>query len=109
MIADAELSEMEARCLAATPGPWKSSVEGRDHVAGDTVILRWAGEGYDDLYLNGGSIADYDFVAAAREDLPRLIEEVRRLRGLLNSVGVEVQQSSQRTPTPTPPHKGEGD
>lgn len=79
---------MEARCLAATPGPWKSSVEGRDHFAGDTVILRWAGEGYDDLYLHGGTIADYDFVAAARQDVPRLIEEVRRLRALLSLTGV---------------------
>jgi hypothetical protein len=26
--------------------------------------------------------ADLDFIAAARQDVPRLVEEIRRLRGL---------------------------
>jgi hypothetical protein len=41
MITESELSAMEARSNAATPGPWKSSIEGRDHTSGCDAILRW--------------------------------------------------------------------
>lgn len=71
-----ELSEIERRCSSATPGPWKSWIEGRDHTAGDSVITT---EG-DDIYLSGATPADQDFIAAARQDVPRLIAEIRRLR-----------------------------
>jgi hypothetical protein len=33
------LSELEKLERDATPGPWVSSVEGRDHVAGDNAIF----------------------------------------------------------------------
>jgi hypothetical protein len=72
-----ELEAMRARCAAATPGPWQSFVEGRDHASGSSFI-RTAGE---DIELSGATINDQEFIANARQDLPRLVEEVRRLRG----------------------------
>jgi hypothetical protein len=36
-----------------------------------------------DLYLSGGTPQDQDFVAHARQDIPNLLAEVRRLRSLL--------------------------
>ena len=72
---EAELIEIEQRCLAATPGPWKSWVEGRDGTSGSNVILT----GGEDFELIGVSVADQDFIAAARHDVPRLIAEIRRL------------------------------
>lgn len=33
------LIEIEDRCSRATPGPWKSYVEGRDHSSGDNFIM----------------------------------------------------------------------
>jgi hypothetical protein len=69
------LDEMERRCAAATPGPWVSFIEGRDHMAGDSFI-RTAGE---DIYLQGATKADQDFIASARQDVPALVAEVRRL------------------------------
>ena len=33
-IPDEELDAIEVRCNAATPGPWKSYIEGRDHESG---------------------------------------------------------------------------
>ena len=71
-----ELEAMSARCAAATPGPWQSFVEGRDHTSGSSFI-RTAGK---DIDLLGATINDQDFIANARQDLPRLIEEVIRLR-----------------------------
>jgi hypothetical protein len=80
-----ELQEMEARAAAAQPGPWKSWVEGRDFQSGSNFIQ--TGQGADqgeDIEMTGATVEDQDFMAAARQDIPRLIAEVRRLRGLLN-------------------------
>ena len=71
-----ELNEIETRHLAASPGPWRSFIEGRDHTSGDSFIQTQG----DDIYLTGASQADQDFIAAARQDIPMLLAEVRRLR-----------------------------
>ena len=83
-----DLQAMQARADAASPGPWLSWVEGRDHLAGSNLIQTHGGgpEGVD-IELVGGAVADQDFIAAARSDLPVLIAEVRRLRGLLEPGG----------------------
>ncbi len=82
-LSEAYLGEVRKRCEAATPGPWVSYVEGRDHLAGESFIMRGTkGAREEDLYLSGGIIADQDFVAHARQDIPLLLDEIRRLRGL---------------------------
>jgi hypothetical protein len=73
---DLELEEMARRCEQVTPGPWVSYIEGRDHTSGDSFIKA---NGLD-RYLQGGTDADRYFIANARQDLPALIAEVRRLR-----------------------------
>ena len=90
-ISDAELDEIEARALAATSAPWEAFVEGRDQFGGDDFI-RTGGLDDDspDMYVSlafsdrPGAVpappADLDFIASARQDLPRLVQEVRRLR-----------------------------
>ena len=72
---------MRRRCDAATPGPWEASIEGRDHASAESFILRGRkGFREEDLYLTGATIADYDFIAHARQDIPLLLEEINRLR-----------------------------
>lgn len=78
-----QLVEIATRCDRATPGPWSSYVEGRDHISGDSFIMT----GGDDIYLTGASANDQDFVANARQDIPMLIAEIYRLRDLLRSRG----------------------
>lgn len=85
---DEELAAIRARCEAATPGPWKSYVEGRDHTSGSSFIMTTG----EDIELSGATIADQDFIAHAREDVPRLLEEVQRLRSQLAGA-----------PSPSPP------
>ena len=81
-LSEAELAEMLSRAKAATPGPWKSYVEGRDHTSGSSFIRTGPREERgEDIELSGATPADQDFIAAARQDVPRLIAEVRRLRG----------------------------
>ena len=86
---DEEVRSIEVRCDAATSGPWESFVEGRDHLAGDDFI-RTGGLDHDspDMYVTlysgavprPASAADLDFIAHARQDIPRLIAEIRRLQ-----------------------------
>jgi hypothetical protein len=80
-ITSQELEEIEHRCDAATRGPWVSWIEGGDHSSGDSVITT----GNEDIYLTGATEADQDFIAHARQDIPKLLEEVKRLKALLNN------------------------
>lgn len=85
MLDEKRLSEMRSRADAASPGPWKAYVEGRDHESGSSFIMVGSGPTRaDDIELTGAAPADYDFVAHAREDVPLLVDEVRRLRKLLD-------------------------
>lgn len=81
-----ELDAIEKRVMAAQSGPWKSFVEGRDHTSGSSFIR--ASEGVsrgEDIELTGATAADQDFMAAARQDVPTLLKEVRALKALLMS------------------------
>lgn len=90
---DGELTAIEARCNAATPGPWTFAHGGlpgddgwslrSDNAAADVVKLVaecWpcsihGGQKHrEELRFNG------DFIAHARTDVPALIDEVKRLR-----------------------------
>ena len=74
--------EILERCAAASKAPWTSYVEGRDHEAGSNFIMVGEGAGRTaDIELTGASVADQDFIANARQDIPRLVAEIRRLRG----------------------------
>ncbi|RTE91464.1 hypothetical protein [Bradyrhizobium sp. LVM 105] len=73
-----EIEAIKARCEQATSGPWRSFIEKRDKFSGSDFI-RTGGE---DIYLSGATIADYDFIAHARQDIPRLIAEIERLRSI---------------------------
>ncbi len=79
-LTDDALALMEGRAARATPGPWKAFIEGRDHTSGADFVRT----GGPDLYLfHENAVApveDHDFVAHARQDVPRLVAEVRRLR-----------------------------
>ena len=78
LLSENELAQMSLRCEQTTPGPWTSYWEGREKMSGSSFIVTQG----EDIYLTGATMADQDFIAHAREDIPRLISEVRRLRKL---------------------------
>ena len=81
---DNEIKMIKERCDKATPGPWKSFVEGRDHLSGSSFI-RTAG---DDIELIA-SVEDQDFIASCRQDIPLLIDEIVRLKKILDKNGID--------------------
>lgn len=82
---ESELEIMRERCNAASPGPWRSFIEGRDHTSGSDFIAVGAGKERKDIELNGATVYDQDFIASARTDIILLLDEIGRLREELGS------------------------
>ena len=80
MISEEELKEIELRCAKTLPEPWKAYIEGRDHENGSDFIRT----GGNDIEMLGATEADYDFIANARQDIPRLVQEIRGLKIISN-------------------------
>lgn len=90
-LSDEELSAIEQWAFAASAAPWEAFIEGRDHFGGDDFI-RIGGlddaqpDMYVQHYLGATSVrvpaADLDFITHARQDVPRLVAEIRRLRAV---------------------------
>jgi hypothetical protein len=81
---DDELAHWRALADAATPGPW-------EHLALPEGDIRWhdvRAEGRDICgdYMTGPDAA---FIAGAREAIPRLLDEVARLRAMTLAVSVD--------------------
>jgi hypothetical protein len=83
-IDDAELARLRALCEAATPGPW-SKGDGKNNA-------RWVVMGHyvpicstelSHAPIGQGQESNVEFIAASRTALPQLLDEVERLRGLL--------------------------
>lgn len=85
---DEELDRMERLVAAATAGPWISYVAGRELDGTSSCLeLGVCNElgSFRTIELIGATAADQDFMASARQDVPRLLREVRALRARLNS------------------------
>ena len=78
-LSESEIAEIKARCDRATPGPWKSWIEKIDIISGSDFIETSG----DDIYITGARKEDQDFIAHARQDVPRLLMEIERLNILL--------------------------
>lgn len=83
-LTDQELQAIQQRYERASPEPWRSMIEGRDHTSGSSFIMTGVPESRGtDIELSGATTEDQDFIAHARQDIPRLVAEIRRLRALL--------------------------
>ena len=83
-MSDERLREMQERCDKATPGPWSV-----DEESGDVWVPSiWRSVAIiEDLDLPlVNPAADRAFIAAARADMPDLLDEVERLRRLEEAV-----------------------
>ena len=85
-LSDDELERIEGRAEAASPGPWFSYVAHRDPEAATSCIETGTCNelgSFGRIELVGATDQDQDFIASARQDLPRLVREVRILRARL--------------------------
>lgn len=81
-IDDDELAAVRARIDGASPGPWTAFVG--SGIGGPDFIRVGDEDAELDMYIERdgepASPADLDFIAAARQDIPRLLDEIERLR-----------------------------
>jgi hypothetical protein len=92
-----QLDAIEERANAATPGPWLPYSEER----WCGVVTGERGEEVEVMVGQAVSEADAEFVAHAREDVPALVTEVRRLSGYLSPF-----QPGDPDPTPNDSERG---
>lgn len=90
---DDELKEIEARANAATKGPWwvERQRENQAGVKGYCALLlkyRWndVPSWLAESSCHADSEANFAFLSKARDDIPALIAEVRRLLGLVDKL-----------------------
>lgn len=91
-LTDQQLDDIEARANAATEGPWMA--DGHEIYGSGCGVLdieQWKAE---TLRIEDpeGAKADAEFIAHAREDVPALVETVRRLRAELTDQRAETQK-----------------
>jgi hypothetical protein len=89
-IPDEELARIEASLVGTTPGPWHVSYPDN----GDALLM--VGEHLEVWWCEmeeccGQCLHDLEFAAIARDAVPRLLEEVRRLRARESTVSLTVR------------------
>lgn len=87
---DEELSEIDARAEAATPGPWVPDYESGHVYPGKErgcIVCT-----LDDPCVRNTENNDLAFIAHAREDVPALVTEVRRLSADLTAMTAAVHE-----------------
>lgn len=96
------LAEIEARVDAATPGPWHARDRGIGHElhhgAADDCKQNWC-EDVNGEHRETFRRGDAEFIAAARNDVPALLAEVRRLQAAAERVRELLAEWSVTTPS----------
>ncbi|MDR6157128.1 hypothetical protein QF023_000644 [Chryseobacterium sp. SLBN-27] len=76
-----ELKDILNICNKATKSPWTSYIEGRDFDSGSSFIMTGIGQERDyDIEFIKIKPEDQDFIAMARNVVPLLVEEIRKLK-----------------------------
>jgi hypothetical protein len=80
-VPESELESLQELTALATPGPWTPHIEDTGPIGGCSVIWVDGTNDVPDLYVwLGDQIApsgDVEFIAHSREDVPRLVSELR--------------------------------
>lgn len=85
-----EILEIEDRLSKSTKGPWIAMIEGLDHESGDSFIMTgvekggniWSKSRGEDIYISGGTIDDLRFIANAKQDIEKLLSEIKSFRNI---------------------------
>lgn len=99
-LSEEELDRMERRVAAATVGPWLPESDEAELATNVSVIeLGLCNElgTFKSIELVGASAADHEFIVNARQDMPRLLQEVRQLRARLQSLNLSLDDLQPHT------------
>jgi hypothetical protein len=93
MLTESELNEIEKRLNNSTKGNWIPMIEGITHDSGSDFIMTNVNDSNDfknpdrgnDIELTGGTKEDIIFVANAKQDIRKLLTEIRKLKTTANN------------------------
>jgi len=93
MLSESELKEIEKRLNNSTKGNWIPMIEGITHNSGSDFIMTNVKSSTDfknpergnDIELTGGTKEDIIFIANAKQDIRKLLAEVRKLKTTANN------------------------
>ncbi len=85
---ESDLNEIESRLNNSTKGTWIPMTEGITHESGSDFIMTNVSNKDDyknsergqDIELNGGTKDDIVFIANAKQDIQKMIAEIRKLK-----------------------------
>jgi len=99
-LSEEDLCRIERLVGSASAGPWISYIVGRDAFAGYNRVelggLCNELGSFPSLAIVGAQAADQDFIASARQDVPRLLHAVRALRARLQSLLAEEENPARQ-------------
>jgi len=89
-LTDDELRAIEQRLAACTPGPWCHRMLGFiESLASPRMVIGVTCQKYDPDAAPLPGRDNAEFIAHARQDVPRLIAEIRRLRECIEQFETE--------------------
>jgi hypothetical protein len=77
----------------ATTGPWEAHWV-KQHTGGECCFIEHGNAEMPSLELDIATHADADFIAAARNSLPELLDELERLRARVNNL-VQIKRAKE--------------
>lgn len=86
MTPDQWLKEVKERCEKAIKGPWTIYPPQHDH---DYITVRSKFDEVCAVTINGLPELDAEFIASARQDLPRAIRLIEKYRTVLQEMAVD--------------------
>ncbi|OTQ11759.1 hypothetical protein B6C87_07060, partial [Gilliamella apicola] len=83
-LSEDELKQIQKRSDNVTFAPLQVDLAAHDHISNNFISLRSEQQRNKDIKLIDATDAEYDFIVHARQDIPKLLNEIRRLKTVIN-------------------------
>ena len=83
-LSEDELNQIQKRCDNVTFAPLQVDLADDDHINNNFISLRTEQQQNKDIKLINATNAEHDFIAHARQDIPKLLNEIRRLKTVIS-------------------------
>ena len=83
-LSEDELNQIQKRCDNVTFAPLQVDLADDDHINNNFISLRTEQQQNKDIKLINATDAEHDFIAHARQDIPKLLNEIRRLKTIIS-------------------------
>ena len=83
-LSEDELNQIQKRSDNVTFAPLQVDLADDDHISNNFISLRTEQQQNKDIKLIDATDAEHDFIAHARQDIPKLLNEIRRLKTVIS-------------------------